>query len=69
MQLQIAPSILSADFAELGKTNLFYRDLARICEKSNGLWSKEAEEYLLARAPSIEIGEPSAVVKERRIVL
>ncbi len=63
------PMVAIADFAELGKTNLFYRDLARICERSNGLWSKEAEEYLLARAPEVEIGEPAAVVKERRIVL
>ncbi|HWP68968.1 MAG TPA: zinc-binding dehydrogenase [Rectinemataceae bacterium] len=42
-----------ADFAEKGKTDPFYAALAAIAEKHNGLWSKEAEEYLLAHAPEI----------------
>lgn len=42
-----------ADFAERGKTEPFYAELAKIVEKSNGLWSKAAEDYLLAHAPEI----------------
>ncbi len=41
------------DFAERGKTDPFYAELARLAEKHNGLWSKEAEDYLLANAPDI----------------
>lgn len=41
-----------ADFAEKGKTNKAYADLAAICDRHNGLWSVEAEEYLLANAGS-----------------
>lgn len=35
------------DFAKLGETNKSYKTLADICEKNNGLWSVEAEAYLL----------------------
>jgi len=42
-----------ADFAARGATEPFYAELARICARHNGLWSKEAEEYLLAHAPEI----------------
>jgi threonine dehydrogenase-like Zn-dependent dehydrogenase len=42
-----------ADFAERGKKEAFYAELARIVEKHNMLWSKEAEDYLLAHAPEI----------------
>jgi threonine dehydrogenase-like Zn-dependent dehydrogenase len=41
------------DFARRGETDPFYAALAGIVKKSNGLWSKEAEEYLLAHAPEI----------------
>lgn len=41
------------EFGEKGKTDPLFRDLARIIEKTNGLWSVEAEEYLLAYAPEI----------------
>ena len=46
------------DFAEKGKANTdglgqFYTELAEICKRSNGLWSKEAEDFLLANAPNI----------------
>jgi threonine dehydrogenase-like Zn-dependent dehydrogenase len=42
------------DFAEKGKTDPFYAELAGLCEKKAGLWNKEAEDYLLAHAPDIE---------------
>lgn len=36
------------DFAELGKTNPLFAELDKLVKKHNGLWSAEAEEYLLA---------------------
>jgi len=42
-----------ADFAERGKTDPFYAELARITKAHDGLWCKEAEDYLLASAPEI----------------
>lgn len=36
-----------ADFAQLGETNAAFRELAAICDRHNGLWSVEAEKYLL----------------------
>jgi L-sorbose 1-phosphate reductase len=47
------PLVAIADFAEKGKTDPFYARLAEITQKSNLLWSKEAETYLLANAPEI----------------
>ena len=41
------------DFAERGKTDPLMKALAEICARHNGLWSGEAEEYLLAHARSI----------------
>jgi threonine dehydrogenase-like Zn-dependent dehydrogenase len=41
------------DFAEKGKTDPFYAKLAELCGKKAGLWNKEAEDFLLANAPSI----------------
>lgn len=35
------------DFEELGKKDEFFKKLHEICDKTNGLWSLEAEEYLL----------------------
>lgn len=35
------------DFAKLGETDPFFKDLAEICERNKGLWSVEAETYLL----------------------
>lgn len=43
-----------SDFAAKGKTDPFFAELARIAEANNGLWSVEAEEYLLKYAPGIE---------------
>ncbi len=42
-----------ADFAERGKTDPFYSGLAEICARHGQLWNKEAEDYLLAKAPNI----------------
>ncbi|MDR3247504.1 MAG: zinc-binding dehydrogenase [Treponema sp.] len=46
--------IAIGDFAEKGKTDPLYAELAGMCEKNAGLWNKEAEDYLLAHAPDIE---------------
>ena len=35
------------DFAELGKTDPMFAKLAELTDKTNGLWNKEAEDYLL----------------------
>lgn len=35
------------DFVKLGVEDKFYKELAEICSKHNGLWSVEAEAYLL----------------------
>jgi len=42
-----------SDFEELGKTDKYYADLANIVSKTKGLWSVEAEDYLLEHAPEI----------------
>lgn len=42
-----------ADFAERGRTDPFYAELAEITARHQGLWCKEAEDYLLAHAPEI----------------
>ncbi|MFH2113701.1 MAG: zinc-binding dehydrogenase [Spirochaetota bacterium] len=47
------PLVAISDFAERGKTDPFYAELARMAAANGGLWSKEAEDYLLAHAPSI----------------
>lgn len=41
------------DFRDLGKTNPLFATLADICDKHNGLWSVEAETYLLEHARQI----------------
>ena len=47
------PMTALADFAEKGKDDPFFAKLAEIVEKHNGLWSPEAEKYLLENAPAI----------------
>lgn len=42
------------DFAELGKTDPFFESLAEICKRHNGLWSVEAETFLLNNHPSLQ---------------
>ncbi|MBR1608096.1 MAG: alcohol dehydrogenase catalytic domain-containing protein [Kiritimatiellae bacterium] len=63
------PMTAIADFAEKGRTDPFYARLAQLCEAAGGLWCKEAEDFLLANAPKLEIGEPKEKIVERRIVL
>jgi threonine dehydrogenase-like Zn-dependent dehydrogenase len=41
------PLVALEDLAEKGKENPVYAELAALVEKHNGLWSVEAEEYLL----------------------
>ena len=41
------------DFEEKGKTDPLFAHLAELIEKNNGLWSVDAEKYLLANAKSI----------------
>ena len=59
------PMTAIADFAEKGKTDPLFAGLDRICAAHNGLWCKEAEDYLLANAPKVEIGEPKELIEER----
>jgi len=40
------------DFEEKGKTDPFFKELSHICDKNGGLWSVEAEAYLLEHAPN-----------------
>ena len=47
------PLTAIADFAEKGKTNPVYAALAEICDRHQGLWSVEAEKYLLAHADAL----------------
>ncbi|AEV30354.1 theronine dehydrogenase-like Zn-dependent dehydrogenase [Sphaerochaeta pleomorpha str. Grapes] len=43
------PLVAIADFAEVGKTDPLYAELDRLVKKHNGLWSTEAEKYLLSQ--------------------
>lgn len=47
------PLTALAEFAELGKTDPFFADLADIIARNNGLWCAEAEKYVLANAKEI----------------
>lgn len=47
------PLTAIADFAEKGKADPIFAALAEICDRNNGLWSGEAEKYLLANAKAI----------------
>ncbi|MDP4291095.1 MAG: zinc-binding dehydrogenase [Bacteroidota bacterium] len=44
------PLTAITDFAEKGKSNPVFAELASICSKHKGLWSVEAESYLLQNA-------------------
>ena len=61
------PMTAIADFAEKGKTDPLFAELDRICSANAGLWCKEAEDYLLANASKLEIGEPKETIKERSL--
>lgn len=47
------PLTAIGDFAEKGRTNPVYAALAQICDAHQGLWSVEAENYLLAHASQL----------------
>ncbi len=47
------PLTALTDFAELGRTDPFFRELALLTEKTNGLWNPEAEYHLMQHAPRI----------------
>jgi L-sorbose 1-phosphate reductase len=42
-----------SDFTKLGETNEAYKTLAEMCDKNLGLWSVEAETFLLANADKL----------------
>jgi threonine dehydrogenase-like Zn-dependent dehydrogenase len=42
------------DFEEKGKDDPLFAELARICAKTGGLWSAEAERYLLSHATPLD---------------
>ncbi len=44
-----------SDFVKLGGTNPFFKELATICDRHNGLWSVEAEAFLLAHADACDL--------------
>jgi len=48
------PMTAIADFATLGETDSYFAALAEICSRHNGLWSLEAEKYVMAHAPRLE---------------
>ncbi len=48
------PLTALTDFEELGKTDPMFAELDRIVKANNGLWSGDAEKYLLAHAKGIE---------------
>lgn len=47
------PLTALAEFEEKGKTNPVYAELDKICKAHQGLWSVEAEEYLLSHAENL----------------
>lgn len=49
------PLTAIADFKELGKTDPLFAELDKICAKHKGLWSGEAEKYLLKNAKALDI--------------
>lgn len=47
------PLTALAEFEEKGKSNPVYAELDKICKAHQGLWSVEAEEYLLSHAENL----------------
>lgn len=47
------PLTAISDFGEKGQTDAMFKKLDEICKKHNGLWSYEAEKYLLETAAQI----------------
>lgn len=50
------PLTAITDFAEKGKTDPLFRELARLVEETHGIWNEKAERYLLAQF-GVDIGE------------
>ncbi|HAX8469469.1 PTS transporter subunit EIIC [Escherichia coli] len=50
------PLTAIADFAEKGKTDPLFKELARLVEETHGIWNEQAEKYLLAQF-GVDIGE------------
>ena len=48
------PLTAITEFEEKGKTDPLFAELDKICKAHNGLWSGEAEKYLLANAPKLD---------------
>ncbi|MFO7999972.1 MAG: hypothetical protein R6U46_01930 [Marinilabilia sp.] len=45
------PLTAIADFEEKGENDPFFAELSHICNRNGGLWSTEAEAFLLEHAP------------------
>jgi len=50
------PLTAIVDFAEKGKTDPLFRELARLVEPTHGIWNEQAEQYLLAQF-GVDTGE------------
>jgi hypothetical protein len=48
------PMTAITDFAKLGESDPYFKALAEICARNNGLWCTEAEHYVLTHAPRLE---------------
>ncbi len=48
------PLVAIADLGKKGETNPVYAELDKICKAHNGLWSVEAENYLLSHAENLD---------------
>ena len=49
------PVVALSEFEERGKTDPMFAELDRIVKANGGLWSEEAESYLLAHAPKLKL--------------
>lgn len=49
------PMTAISDFAKLGESDPLFRELAQICDRHQGLWSVEAERFLLEHGKKIEV--------------
>ena len=47
------PLTAIADFAEKGKTDPVFAELADACARNNGLWNLEAEKNVLEKMPKL----------------
>lgn len=49
------PLTAIADFAELGKNNPVFAELADVCVRNKGLWNLEAEKIVMAKMPKLSV--------------